>query len=386
VSQLKPNQIILHCGLHKTGSTYIQRNLQANHELLLKHGVLYLGPGIFKERCSKLWHHLESGQCDLKTPTELILQTRTSLLELAGKHPEKIHTILLSNEAFFGTLRRGLTKANRKKLPNTENKIGLYRYAKSRIRRLIIGLEDSLEQHSLAWTLLVIRRDPEAFVRSCHTQLLKEGVFTPETRNFETFIQTADFSYTNHTLLKQALSQLRNKHDVHFSSINYDELIDPNQPSTYLWNFLGHALPQQADKLRQQIENNTAKRNLNKTTNPGLSKRGVELAILIRPFFKHSEWKLFRKFLEKNFAKNSHANQPINSPWNSLKHALQQRYNRLSEWIEANTDRPKPDIISTMCLSERGVELADQALSFFKRNERKLFLKFLKANFAQNRN
>ena len=48
MSQFKPNRIVLHCGLHKTGSTYIQRNLQSNRELLLEHGVLYLGPNTFK--------------------------------------------------------------------------------------------------------------------------------------------------------------------------------------------------------------------------------------------------------------------------------------------------------------------------------------------------
>ena len=53
MSQLKPDRIVLHCGLHKTGSTYIQRNLQTNRELLLQHGVLYLGPNTFKKRARR---------------------------------------------------------------------------------------------------------------------------------------------------------------------------------------------------------------------------------------------------------------------------------------------------------------------------------------------
>ena len=67
---------------------------------------------------------------------------------------------------------------------------------------------------------------------------------------------------------------------------------------------LKQALPEQADLLRQQLEANRDNVNLTKTTNPGLNERGLELAIQARPLFKRSEWKLFRKFLEKNFAKS----------------------------------------------------------------------------------
>ena len=80
MSQLKPNRIVLHCGLHKTGSTYIQRNLQTNRELLLKQGVLYLGPNTFKKRCSELWRHLQWGRRDRRTPRRLISQTQATFI------------------------------------------------------------------------------------------------------------------------------------------------------------------------------------------------------------------------------------------------------------------------------------------------------------------
>ena len=303
MSQLKPDRIVLHCGLHKTGSTYIQRNLQTNRELLLLHGVLYLGPNTFKKRCPELWRHLQWGRWDRKTPQSLKSQTRATLLELAGEHPERIHTIFFSFEAIFGTLRSGLVDERRKKVPNKEGKTGLYRYAKSRTKRLMIGLEDSLEQQSIAWTVLFASRDPEAFIRSCHTQLLKEGRHTPETSLFETFRQTADFSHTDHQQLEQSLTKLGSKRDLKVVSIDYEQVSDPQEPSTFLWNVLKQSLPQQADSLRQQLEANTNNENLHKTTNPGLNERGLELAIQARPLFNRSEWKLFRKFLEKNFAK-----------------------------------------------------------------------------------
>tara|TARA_B100000674_G_scaffold71361_1_gene49280 strand:+ start:2218 stop:3135 length:918 start_codon:yes stop_codon:yes gene_type:complete len=304
VSQLKPDRIVLHCGLHKTGSTYLQRNLQTNRELLLEQGVLYLGPNTFKKRCSELWRHLQWGRWDRKTPKGLKSQTRSTLLELAGDHPDRIHTILLSFEAIFGTLRNGLAEPPRRKTPNKERKTGLYRYAKSRTKRLITALEDSLEHSSIAWTVLFASREPEAFIRSCHTQLLKEGRHNPETSHFDTFRQTADFSCTDPKSLEQALLKLGSKRNLKVVSINYDQLSDPHEPSTFLWNVLKQALPQQAERLRQQLEANSDNPNLNKTTNPGLNERGLELAIQARPLFSRSEWKLFRKFLEKNFAKS----------------------------------------------------------------------------------
>ena len=304
MSQLKPSRIVLHCGLHKTGSTYIQRNLQTNRNLLLKQGVLYLGPNTFKKRCSELWRHLQWGRLDRKTPQSLISETRTTLMELAGEHPESIHTIVLSFEAIFGTLRSGLADPPRRKTPNKERKTGLYRYAKSRTKRLITGLEDSLEHRSITWTILFVSRSPEAFMRSCHTQLLKEGRHTPQTSHYDTFLQTADFSRTDPQSLEQSLLKLASKRDLRVICIDYEQASDPEAPSTFLWNVLNQALPQQADRLRQQMEANSDNPNLNKTTNPGLNERGLELAVQARPLFRRSEWKLFRKFLEKNFAKS----------------------------------------------------------------------------------
>ena len=90
MSQLKPKRIVLHCGLHKTGSTYIQRNLRRNQDLLLKQGVLFLGPNTFKKCCSELWRYLQWGETNNKTTESLQSQTRDSLLELAENHRQDI--------------------------------------------------------------------------------------------------------------------------------------------------------------------------------------------------------------------------------------------------------------------------------------------------------
>ena len=305
MSQLKPKRIVLHCGLHKTGSTYIQRNLKRNQDLLLKQGVLYLGPNTFKKRCCELWHYLQWGSWDRKTSQRLQSQTKSTLLELAGDSPEKIHTILLSFESIFGTLRGGLTNEGRPKVSNKEYKTGLYRYAKARTKRLMIGLEDSLEQRSIAWTVLFVERDPAAFIRSCHAQLIKEGHHTPETSHFSIFRERADFSYTDPHQLEQVLSKLRSKRNLTVTTLNYDQARNSEDPRIFLWNLLKRALPDQADLLKKQMEASKDNNKLSKTPNPGLNERGLELAVQARPLFNRSEWKQFRKFLEKNFSKSA---------------------------------------------------------------------------------
>ena len=153
--------------------------------------------------------------------------------------------------------------------------------------------------------MLFANRNPEAFIRSCHTQLIKEGHHTPETSHFDTFRQTADFSHSDPQQLEQSLSKLRSKRDLTVVTFNCDQASNPQEPSIFLWNLLKRALPDQADLLKQQLEASTENDKLAKTPNPGLIERGLELAVQARPLFSRSEWKLFRKFLEKNFCKSS---------------------------------------------------------------------------------
>lgn len=303
MSQLKPERIVLHCGLHKTGSTYIQRNLQTNRETLIDHGILYIGPNTFKKRCSALWNHLQWGHWNKPTKPQLKEQTLTTLIELSGNAPKRIHTILISFEAIFGTLRSGMSESERRKVPNKENKQGLYRYAKSRTKRLMGALEDALNCKGIQWSILFATREQDAFIRSCHTQLIKEGRHDLSSTDLASFRQTADFSFTGKDILESSLSRLGNKRKLEIITMDYDAAIDPEDPSVYLWAVLEQALPAQAKTLKAKLGSSEDNDNLVRNTNPGLSDRGLELAVQARPLFNRSEWKLFRKFLEKNFAK-----------------------------------------------------------------------------------
>ena len=173
-----------------------------------------------------MWHHLQWGGRDRKTPSQLRSQTQTSLLNLAGDHPENIHTIVLSFEAIFGTLSSGLVEPYRKKAPNKEHKMGLYRHARSRTKRLMRGLEESLDHNTIQWTILFASRTHEVFIRSCHTQLLKEGQHTPETSHFDTFRKTANFSYSNPQKLTETLKKVSKKREVNIVNIKIYSSLD----------------------------------------------------------------------------------------------------------------------------------------------------------------
>ena len=382
MSQLKPKRIVLHCGLHKTGSTYIQRNLQTNRELLLEQGVLYIGPNTFKKRCSALWRHLQWGRLNRKTPKRLASETKSTLMELAGMHPETIHTIFLSFEAIFGTLRSGLVEPISRKTPNHGEKTGLYRYAKARTKRLITGLEASLDHRSIAWTILITSRNHEAFVRSCHTQLLKEGHHKPHINNFDTFKKTADFSRTRSEHLEKSLLKLRRKRDINIITINYEQATDPNEPSALLWNLLSQALPEQSNTIKELLEADKSNSNLQRNTNPGLSKKGIDLAIKIHPMLNKTEWKKFRKFLEKYFSSNSRESN--NFPWDKPGPLHHQHFEKFKCRIQAKLDSIIPTAGIDTSINERGLELAIKARALLNHREWKLLQKFLVKNFAKS--
>jgi hypothetical protein len=90
---------------------------------------------------------------------------------------------------------------------------------------------------------------------------------------------------------------------INIIPFSYDENIDRSDPSIYLNNFIKIIMPELAGQIQPILINDTDSNNSNKTFNPGISDRGIEIAKEARPIFTKQEWKLFRKFLQKNFAK-----------------------------------------------------------------------------------
>ena len=301
MNQLSPKQIILHCGLHKTGTTYLQRNLQSNQDVLLNLGILYLGPTTFKNQCKELWKYIEFGQN--KPPIEKIKdQILTKLTNLAKKKPEQVDVILISFESIFGTLSKGLIEDKLRRGRTKENKAGLYRYARKRVKRLINSLEKALSNNNINWTILYATRQKEEFIRSCYTQLLKEGNIL-EDLTFQQFSQSKNFVPSNQESLKRNLEKLKTKQNIDIIPFSYDENSSKTNPSAYLWNFINIALPNYNSEIKEAFDSNSKKLNIINKINPSLNDRGLEIAGQARSLFDQKEWKLFRKFLEKNFAK-----------------------------------------------------------------------------------
>ena len=303
MNQLKPKQIILHCGLHKTGSTYLQRNFQSKHKALLDHGILYLGPTTFKKQLCLLWRYLQWGENKTRPSQKLALQTLKALTEQAGDSPGEIHTILISFEAIFGTLRTGLIQKNREKKSNRENSLGLYRYCKKRMKRLMRGLEHTLGTSDINWTICFASRQQDDFIRSCNIQLIKEG-HDPTGLSFEEFSKRSNFSHANTGILIKKLSALKENRNIKIIPFSYESNSDKSEPTIYLDNFIKLILPEKAEQILPILINKSESKNLHKNINPGISERGLNIAKEARPIFTKQEWKLFRKFLEKNFVKS----------------------------------------------------------------------------------
>ena len=102
---------------------------------------------------------------------------------------------------------------HRKKNSNCENKLGLYRYSKRRIRRLMRWLECTLGTEEIDWTICFASRHRVDFIRSCHIQLIKEGHEITNLSN-EEFTQTSNFSYADPSKLIDELSSLKKNRKI----------------------------------------------------------------------------------------------------------------------------------------------------------------------------
>ena len=293
MSQLQPKRIILHCGVHKTGSTYLQRNLQASRDKLLDLGILYFGPHIIKKRCPGLWEYLQWGRSDNKPKTLLRNQILSISTELAGEAAlENIHTILVSFESIFGTLRAGLTTKDRRNPANKENQPGLYRYSKRRVKRLMEAFEVALSTKSIQWSICFANRKSEDFIRSCHVQLIKEGHEIASLSD-DDFAQNTDFTHAEKNKLIDELSSLKKDRMINIVPFSYDENIDRSDPSIYLNNFIKIIMPELAEQIQPILISDTDSTNSNKIFNPGISDRGIEIAKEERQLLTKQDWNCF---------------------------------------------------------------------------------------------
>lgn len=92
----KDLQLVLHVGLHKTASTYIQNVLSARRYDLIPYGILYPSTGMFEEARVRTREGAQSGHFRLT-----FRNGRKALLnELLNEVPVSVSTVLLSAEDF----------------------------------------------------------------------------------------------------------------------------------------------------------------------------------------------------------------------------------------------------------------------------------------------
>ena len=80
-------------------------------------------------------------------------------------------------------------------------------------------------------------------MRSCHTQLIKQGIHTPEINDFDTFKQTADFSHTDRQRLEHTLSELKTNEISALLPSTMNKPAIPKTPALYSGTYLGKLYP-----------------------------------------------------------------------------------------------------------------------------------------------
>lgn len=91
-------KLILHPGLHKTGTSSLQRYLNVNREKLLGYGLLYPVTGLFGDQHALIPGSLISGHPFLPEPEQTIDELLSQLKEEVQSSPA--HTCILSSEVF----------------------------------------------------------------------------------------------------------------------------------------------------------------------------------------------------------------------------------------------------------------------------------------------
>lgn len=140
-SGLAERTLVLHVGIHKTASTYIQHRLKGNQAFLKRHGLLY--PRRRRDHLD-LVHALRQG--DLQPWLDLIgLASRQGLRPLISA---EVLSVILHQPAEEGTT-----------------------------RSLLSRLQDQLQAEGVGLELVAFVRDQPAYLNSRYTQLIKRLYF-----------------------------------------------------------------------------------------------------------------------------------------------------------------------------------------------------------------
>ena len=165
------------------------------------------------------------------------------------------------------------------------------------------GLEDTFETKDIDWTICFAGRQQDDFIRSCNIQLIKEGDELTGL-NIEEFTKISNFSYAKTSSVIRELNSLKGQRNLKILPFSHENISDRSNPTIYLKNFINLILPEETKHIIPSLINKSESKNLHKNIDPGISERRLDIAQEGRPIFTKQEWKLFRKFLEKNFVRS----------------------------------------------------------------------------------
>jgi len=134
-------KIIIHAGIHKTGSTFVQKNLIQNKRMLKSHGIMVMHHARLKK--TPIWSVLsrdDSSKKKREKAMDCLLRTLEQLSRTSPDPTTNQRILLLTHESIFGELRQGFSGSTFVK--TSENQPGYYRYARQRVERLIRLLQE----------------------------------------------------------------------------------------------------------------------------------------------------------------------------------------------------------------------------------------------------
>ena len=256
--------LILHPGLHKTGTTAIQKLLESHSAMLQRSGIGYVKQSQFAPALRPLVNRLgrKLGDVDL-TEVEQITD------ELVQEALQGKEAVILSYEDLIGSQYLHLHKS-------------LYPHMDSRIA-MLARLAEKFDRVSVVLTI----RNQAELLESMLIQLVKQGiVFDPwsiaDEIDLESLSLAAMVRRLNEAFGADRVTVLAAESCDGDPALNARALVALHD-----------------EKVAQRLRFGLAR----KRPNPSLSEAGLKLALATRPAIDSKlEWRQFRKFLEKNYA------------------------------------------------------------------------------------
>jgi hypothetical protein len=275
-------ELVLHAGIQKTGSTFLQRNLKANRAHLNAAGFGYIHYTEIKR--SPWWRYIDGRSVNRRAALASLAETlETETSRISGTE----QTVLYSCEAMFGKLLR----FNR----NKEGRGGLYHDAVERMARMLDVVTSLPGPGFDRIQLFFFYRKQSRFLGSWYGQMINQGL---NPGSFEDFLAQVDLADLSWVRLLERLEALHN----HVAGLviraePYEAWIGPEFLPRFLAAVMGRAAPDVSGWTIKPV------------ANPSLSPRGMELARSIRRLCSRKEWGLLRMAMQKHFAATTEADR-----------------------------------------------------------------------------